>query len=333
MKTSSASDGTVWIVPAMARITCPTRRLLAATMPSGIDTRIAEPSETTTRNRCSPVCCRRRVAIPSRRGEDSTPNFRRRNSAATSVSGTRSALARAFIRIIFVLEDLRIGGVKICRLNGVGGQRSVGDFMVQPAHLALRKMVTIPQRRPAFCAVHEFVAKAELQFRVPRQIGKTSDAEPSGDVSPHSDRVAIVEPERGADPDTAPLQSPFQAGEIIGLRCGQKLLGDGSGVLRIDLDLSFDQRIPQNPGPPELTAVDRANTAGLQQLRRYLSEQHRFGEGLGTHPDRRPDRLASAREQQRDTAGKEQAQIRPAAHWPRSEEHTSELQSLAYLVC
>ncbi len=54
MNTRSASDGIVWISPAVVKMNGPSRGRRAAMMPSGIDTAIAAVSEIATSVRCSP---------------------------------------------------------------------------------------------------------------------------------------------------------------------------------------------------------------------------------------------------------------------------------------
>ncbi len=229
MKTSSASDGIVCTTPAMARMPDPSRGRRAATMPSGIATRIAAASEIPTRARCS----RRGAATgvppgPSTTTCESTPRLRREELGGDAVlrnpidlrprihrghlGGRDLALQAsehrdgrggpgrqvgpiepdAFIgreELPIVLQhaevvgpDLGVGRVELGGLDLAGGEGAIRQVVVEPPHVALREAVPVPQAGPAVGPLHEFVAEAELEFRMAPQVGERPDAQAGGHV-------------------------------------------------------------------------------------------------------------------------------------------------------
>ena len=100
MKTSSASEGMVCTRPTTPKSSCPARGRRAAAMPSGTATIMAAASESATSSRCSTVRAAIRRARPSICAAPRTPSALARKSAATTASGSRRSLTRAFISII-----------------------------------------------------------------------------------------------------------------------------------------------------------------------------------------------------------------------------------------
>src|SRR5882724_8241403 len=175
MKTSSASEGMVWITPARVRMVWPSRGRRQARIPSGTARAMAAASETATRKRCSSVRRQIRCGAPSDFASDATPNLVRRKSESVCASETWSSRARAFMAIVVENDqvgglDLRVGGVQVGGGDVARAQRAVGQLVVHAAHARVGESVDLPQARPAVAPAQELVGEADLQLRVPREL-------------------------------------------------------------------------------------------------------------------------------------------------------------------
>jgi hypothetical protein len=82
------------------------------------------------------------------------------------------------------VADLRIGGVDVDGVDLAAGQRVVGQAMLQPLR-ALRQHIDARQPGPAVGAADKFVAQAQAQVRVARQVRQRSDAPLRGHLVAH----------------------------------------------------------------------------------------------------------------------------------------------------
>ena len=125
--------------------------------------------------------------------------------------------------------------------------------MVQPVR-TLRQAVRVAQPGPAVGALHELVAQAQLQGRMPAQVGQFRNAKRSGAFFAHAQRIRVVETERRGHREAAFGKRRLQRG-AIGARHMQQFLGEGAGVFGIGIDGAVFQRTPENAGASELALV------------------------------------------------------------------------------
>ncbi len=69
-----------------------------------------------------------------------------------------------------VVRNFRIGAVQIGDLDGPALQRAIRQVVIQPGG-ALRQCIGAAHAGPAIGTLHEFIAQADLQVRMPGQIG------------------------------------------------------------------------------------------------------------------------------------------------------------------
>jgi hypothetical protein len=96
--------------------------------------------------------------------------------------------------------------------------------------------VGLAEAEPAILPADELVGEAELQLRMRGQVGDLAEAVLLLGRGGDRERVAVVEAERVADPDALRRQGLahlLEGGARLRL---QDDLGDGAGVLRVDVD-------------------------------------------------------------------------------------------------
>ena len=187
-----------------------------------------------------------------------------------------------------IVSNLRIGGVQVHDLNGAALQSDIGQLVFQSADVFLRKPVGLAQAGPAILAIHEFVGEPKFQLRVSLQIRNRGNTESFSRVLLHPEGIGVVETERSAHEDIETGDRPpdlFLASKAL---AGQYFPDDRSGVLGIDVNVSFSQGVPKDPGAPQLRVVDHRDTPALGQEGHHLAQDHALRKIFRSHLKRDP---------------------------------------------
>ncbi|EAU68684.1 hypothetical protein STIAU_6003 [Stigmatella aurantiaca DW4/3-1] len=207
--------------------------------------------------------------------------------------------------------DLRVGGVQVRHLEGPALERPVGEIMVQPPHLALGKLVALPQGGPTIRAVHELIAEPQPQLGMAPQIRDAPNPQALGLGLLHSQGIGVVEAQRRAHAEALRRQCLSQGGIVPERPAREQFLAQGPRVFRIHVQLAPAQRFPENGRAPQLAPVHGTSARIPGQPRHHLSDDHRLGELLGAHPHLGLSR--GRRGNTRPPPGAQQQQTQPQA--------------------
>src|SRR5207248_1514647 len=141
------------------------------------------------------------------------------------------------------------------------------------------------------------------------QITDCSNSECVCPIAPHDQRVGIVEAERlgHADSDFAKLVRDWFKRQLIA--AFQNFLGDRSGVLGINVDLSGAKRFPDDDRTAHALTMLSGNSSIAKTSLGDFTENVGFSEFLGADPHR----LGSSRRinKERKNAGKKEEPKKP----------------------
>ena len=130
------------------------------------------------------------------------------------------------------------------------------------------------------------MGQTDFQFRMPAQIADRMNAEPVRFGAAHDERVGVVKAEFRRHADAELFQRlPHRFFRKAFLRF-QDLLADRASVFRVKVDLSADQRLPENDGAAHAGTLLHGEAGTLDRRRRDLAEDIRFGEFLGADHER-----------------------------------------------
>ena len=170
--------------------------------------------------------------------------------------------------------------------------------MIELSHVGLRKAIPPFEPRPAVAAVQELLAETKPEPRVGAQIGDPRHVQPDRIVLSHPQGVAVLEPQRPGHPDTLPGQhGAKRIVASISRHPRHDVLADRPGVLRVQVDLSGQERMPEHLGAAELGSMLGARAGAAHQLGDDLAEHDRFGELLGADADLTRRRAAAGARQ------------------------------------
>ena len=197
-----------------------------------------------------------------------------------------------------VITDLCIRGIQVYDVQTPGDEAAVGQVVIQSAHLLMHQVIVAPQSRPAVLAVHEFITEPQPQFRVAVQVGNGMYAQLLRPVPGHAQYVGVVEAQRRGHPYALAPQYGAQLLRIPCIPVGVDLSAQGPGIFRVDVDIAFQQGIPQHARAPEFAPVSDTQVAAFQHLCRQVAQDHALGELLGAYGQLRGIAAAAARQQQ-----------------------------------
>ena len=218
--------------------------------------------------------------------------------------------------------DLGVGGIDVGHVDAAGGERAVGQLVLQAAHVARRQAIARREPRETVRPPQEFVREPEAKLRMPRQIAQSAQTVAPRDRAGHGQRVAIVEPDRIAEPDALGGEPVPHLGERKRARAVEDHFLNRPGIVRIRIHAPRAQRLEHDLGAAEVVAVGHPGHAVLAHRRRERFTEHpRFRERFGADRDRR--RRGPCRQRQRQHERRERAHQsprRPAAsrgRWAR----------------
>lgn len=177
-----------------------------------------------------------------------------------------------------VIRDFRIGAVQIGDLDRPALQRAIRQIVIQPGR-GLRQCIRRAHARPAIGALHEFVAQADRERWMRRQIRHRGDAERLRTFNAHAESIGVLEAERIGHRQPARVQCGAQFG-LAGLGQLQQFLRQRAGVFGVGVDLPGLQRAPQDARATELRAVLHVHAVALPGGGGDLAQQHGLGEVL-----------------------------------------------------
>src|SRR5579859_2087003 len=194
--------------------------------------------------------------------------------------------------------DLGVGRVDVHDVDAAGGDRLVGEAMVE-ARRRLRQRVRRFHSRLSIRAADELLGKAELQLRVPGELGELRDGQGLCAILAHGERIAVVEAERHAGLESLPGERAIELRQRRAPGQADDLGGDGPGVFGVDVDRACLERGEHDSRITESRLVFAAGGA-----REDLAEDVGLGETLRADLDAILRlRRAGQREQQNNDRG------------------------------